>query len=124
MIIPDKVYNEVPCSVVAVGTALGKTDAEWVGFLWRKAKLEGLKPDGYLSLDGMNQYIRENLKVRKKTSYKRGERPFLKDFLKDNKGRYIICVYGHYIYANGGEYYSFFNNDRDPVVATWELFTI
>ena len=129
MIKPNEIYKKIPCSVVAMGCAIvgraaNANNAEWLKFLIHRAKENGLTDDGFLSLDSMNKFIRQNVKVKRKTSYKRGERPLLRDFLKEHKERYIICVYGHFIYAENGYYYSFFNNDSDSIVATWELFTM
>lgn len=53
--------------------------------------------------------------------YKRGERPALKEFLKTNFEKCGICVYGHFIYAEGPDYWSFFDNDNDEIVAIWYL---
>lgn len=101
--------------MVAVGIARG-----YKGFP-DEIRTIGLKEDGYLTLDNMNRYIRKNLPVIKKDYYKRGERPLLKELLKDNKKKAIICVRGHYVYADQDRYYSFFDNDEDEVICIWWL---
>lgn len=75
-ITPDKIYNDLPCSQVAVGCALGITDKEAV----LRLKSPCLKNDGYLSLDGMNALVRANLDVKKRVNYRGGERPALRDW--------------------------------------------
>ena len=45
-------------------------------------------------------------------------RKTLKEFHLENA---IVCCYGHFIYLNGDNYYSFFDNENDKVVAVWEL---
>ena len=69
----------------------------------------------------MNKYIREHINVRRKVYYKRTERLTLKEFLSENKSRAIICVTGHYIYADEDTYYLFFNNDNNEVICVWYL---
>ena len=109
---PDPVFYNTPCSIVAVGTAAGKVPA---------ARPEGLKPNGYLPLIAMNRYVRALLPVEKSVSFRRGERPSLKDFLETNTRRCVICVLGHYLYADGNTYWSFLKNARDPVIQVWYL---
>lgn len=113
-ITPDKLYDGLPCSMVAVGCA--KNDAAEL-----VSRAVGLKGDGYLTLDDMNRYIRANLSVRKKEYFKRGERPLLKDFLNGNTERAVVCLLGHYVYVDGEDYWSFFKNEFDPVVCVWWL---
>ena len=115
---PDKCYRWFPCSVCAVGSALG---------IVSKKTLEGMLPyglhdDGYLSLDLMNKYVRQYLPVVRKQSFKRGERPNLRDFLNNTlEGKAIICVKGHYVYAKNKRYFSFFPNGDDEVICVWYL---
>lgn len=115
-IIPSDIYKEIPCSVVALGCALGITS---------KNDLEGLfsdelKADGYLSLNGMNKLIRAHIDVKKRVNYKRGERPILVEFAHSHKGqKAVICVAGHFIYFDGRDYHSFFWNGGDPVISVW-----
>ena len=108
---PDSVFLDVPCSMVAVGTAMG----------YFPPMPYGLKPDGYLSLDGMNRYCRSLLPVARAVSFRRGERPSLEKFLDKNIERAVICVLGHYLYADGATYWSFLENSGDPVVKVWYL---
>lgn len=117
-IIPEKVYEGRPCSVVAVGCALGLTD---------KAAVEGLRSpalhrDGYLSLKGMDALIRGNLAVKRVEYFRKGERPALRDFAHQHKGsKAIICLMGHFVYYDGRDYHSYFWNGSDPVVQVWYL---
>jgi hypothetical protein len=115
--IPDYKFYGLPCSYV--GTACAYENI--TGKSFPGPFPIGLKADGYLSLDNENRYIRKLLPVIKKEYYKRGERPLLKDFLKDNKGKCCICVYGHFLYADGGDYWSFFDNENDEVVCIWYI---
>lgn len=108
---PSTIYFDVPCSMVAVGTATGSFPPVPAD----------LTEDGYLSLAGMNRYCRAQLTVTKAESFRRGERPSLKEFLEGNKQRAIICVLGHFIYAEGKTYWSFLRNAKDPVVKVWYL---
>ena len=114
---PSDKYNGMPCSYVGTGCAY--EDFYCKPFL--EELPDALKDDGYLSLDAANSFIRKHLPIRKKTYYKRSERPLLKVFLTGNTKKYLICVYGHFIYANGEYYWSFFNNENDQVVCTWEI---
>ena len=108
---PDPMFIGVPCSMVAVGTATGAMPPSPFG----------LHKDGYLSLDYMNRYARMNLSIRRRVQFKRGERPALKDFLEENTEKCIVCVLGHYIYADGNTYWSFQRNAQDKVVSVWYL---
>lgn len=119
---PSIELRREPCSFVAVSCAW--RDACQEPFrMWHAA---GVREDGYLSLNDMNRYLRgifnqEGAKIVKKTAFKRGERPKLESFLAGNKDRYIVCVLGHYVYANGEKYWSFFDNDNDDVVCVWKI---
>lgn len=115
--LPDSIYEGYPCSVVAVGCASGLTDADALKSLLSSK----LHDDGYLSLSGMNRLARTNLPIVKRYNYKRGERPTLLKFSCDFKEKAIICVIGHYIYCNGEDYYSFFDNEFDDVISVWQI---
>lgn len=125
-IIPYKVYDGIPCSVVAVGCAMGITDTTGVNRLLESA-LNGLfgaklHDDGYLPLDGLNGLIRANMPVRRREIFRKGERPSLNKFVQEHLGQpAVICVLGHYLYFDGANYYSFFDNDTDAVVSVWYL---
>lgn len=113
-ITPKPVYGGAPCSVVAVGCAMGQRAVPFAS--------DELHLDGYLSLDGMNRYVRKYLPVKKRMNFKRGHRPILIDFVGSLEGQAaVICVKGHYIYFNGKDYYSFFGNDYDEVICAWVL---
>lgn len=115
--LPSSIYEGYPCSVVAVGCALGLTDAEAI----KKLLSPELHDDGYLSLSGMNHLARTKLPIVKRYNYKRGERLTLLKFSCNFKEKAIVCVSGHYIYYNGEDYYSFFNNEFDDVIAVWQI---
>lgn len=108
---PASVYSKLPCSMVAVGTATGSYPPVPAG----------LHPDGYLPLASMNRYVRDTLPVAKAQSFRRGQRPSLKEFLEKNTGRAVILVEGHFVFADGRTYWSFLRNAHDPVVHVWHL---
>lgn len=114
---PHDNYHGLPCSIVAVGCALGYDDYEDI----RRLRPKGIYDNGYLPLEAGNRFIRAVLPVSKRVYYKRGMRPKLCDVLLNNKRRAVICCYGHLIYAEGDTYYSFFDNDNDDVVSIWWL---
>ena len=108
---PLPMFSGVPCSMVAVGPATGAMPE----------KPYGLHADGYLSLDCMNRYVRQHLAVKRRIQYPKASRPTLKEFLETNEHKCVICVKGHYVYADGKTYWSFLHNAQDPVVAVWYL---
>lgn len=115
-IIPGLAYDDLPCSIVAVGCALGYTDSASITAL----NPRGLHKDGYLSLQNMERLITENLSVDCKVYFKRGCRPTLEVFAGGREGlRAIVCLEGHFVYFDGENYYSFFENDKDRVVQAW-----
>jgi hypothetical protein len=107
-ITPDKSLKDLPCSIVAVSCAV----KEPKGY-------PELRKDGYATLDAANKYIRINLPIKNRIDYKRGHRPKLKDMKFE--GRAIVCVYGHFIYVDKDQYWSFFDNDEDEVVNVWNI---
>lgn len=114
-VLPKDIYRGHPCSVVAVGCALG------VG-VRDDLFSDELKSDGYLSLKSMNSLIRSKLKVVKRVNFKRGERPILCEWAHENFGKKaIICLEGHFIYFDGEDYYSFFWNGSDKIVTVWYI---
>lgn len=116
-ILPNKIYRGRPCSVVALGCAMHITDPEALSALYSPV----LKKDGYLSLKGMTALVRECTGSRRRWLFKRESRPSLRDFCHTFKGKAVVCVLGHYVYVEGGDYYSFQYNGDDPVVAVWVL---
>lgn len=114
-ILPDEIFRGAPCSTVAVGCALHVTNRNALRSLVSKE----LHDDGYLSLAGMNRLVRANLSVVRRVDYRRGQRPTLRDFCHKYVGRAIVCVEGHFLYVEGGNYYSFFFNGSDRVVCVW-----
>lgn len=105
-----RLYN-TPSLVIAVDLALGIIESPHD---WPK-----IRRDGYASLNAANTWIRENLPVKRRRDYRRGERPKLKDLRLD--GMAIVCVLGHYIFLDHEVYWDFFDNDEDDVVTVWEL---
>ena len=117
-ILPNDIYRDLPCSVVAVGCAKGITIRSEA----KKLLSDELKQNGYLSLNGMNTLVRANCDVIKTEQYKRSERPELREFAHQNEGKKaVICVLGHYVYFDGHNYHSFFFNGGDQVVKVWYL---
>ena len=118
-ITPDSKYIDMPCAHVAIGTAYERR-------FFRKplpwqALMSISRADGYCTLRDADSAIRRLLPVRKKVYFKRNERMPLSKFLSANEAHCIVCVLGHYVYAEGGTYYSFFDNDDDPVVCAWYI---
>lgn len=115
--VPSEIYRGEPCSVCAMGCALQIRSRAALASL-RSARMHA---DGYLSLDGMNALIRANLRVVRKLYFKRGERVCLRDFCHSFSGKAVVCVAGHYIYVQDGDYWSFFRNGDDQVICVWEV---
>ncbi len=113
--IPSYKYHGLPCSYVGTGCAY----EDIYGKPYNEPLQEGLRDDGWFTLDNMNKHLRSKFAVRKKQYFKRGERPLLKDFLSSNTERCGVCVYGHFIYVNGQDYWSFFDNSNDEIVCIW-----
>ena len=114
---PNAKYNGIPCSYVGTGCAYENI----TGQVFNVPLPGELHDDGYLSLDDANRFIRKYLSVQKKVYYKRSERFTLREFLKSNEAKCCVCVYGHFIYVNGKDYWSFFDNEDDKVVCIWFL---
>lgn len=113
---PAKYLTDLPCSIVAITSAKNNLN------ICTETKFpEELKENGYLDLNSMNKLIRTNIKVKKKQYLKKTERIPLENFLESNTEKCIICVYGHYIYVNGEDYWSFFPNEKDKIVCIWYL---
>lgn len=89
---PSKKYQNMPCSYVSVGCAF----EDITGQTFKTNLPSKLKADGYLSLDEMNKFIRKHLTVRKKKYFPQKDRMSLRDFLRDNDDRCLICVIGHF----------------------------
>lgn len=112
-IIPGNELLDKPCSIVAVTCALKHTPKN------EDVYVAQIRSDGYATLNNANRFIRDNLPIKKRIDFKRGQRPLLKDLKPDIKA--IICVYGHYLYYDYGNYWSYFDNDNDEVVAIWQI---
>ena len=111
-ITPLESLSDEPCSVVAVACALN-------GNAITGDYYEKLRNDGYATLDVANKYIRANLPIKKRLNFRRGLRPKLKHL--HFAGKAIVCVYGHFLYLDHEEYWSFFDNEDDEVVTIWEI---
>lgn len=117
-ITPKDFYLDLPCSVVSIGCASEKIKGS---FDYDKLKLfsEQTKAnDNYATLKSVNEQIHRFFNVRRYTYYSRAERKLLKQIILGNA---IVCVYGHFIFVSGDDYYSYFDNENDKVVAVWEL---
>lgn len=101
-------YIGEPCSIVGIGCATGQHITFPTSY-----------DNGYMTLRDMNKIIRQNCSVKKRIDYKRGERPLLKDL--HIEGKALVCVYGHFIYIENENYWSFFDNENDEVVSVWIL---
>ena len=114
---PWQRYRAFPCSYVATGCAY--EDMHHTSFFG--VLPDGLRDDGYVPLKYINTFVRKYLPVKKKLYFNKKSRIKLSDFLKEHKESMIICLLGHCIYANGGDYMSFFDNEDDTVVCVWYL---
>ena len=117
-ITPKDFYLDLPCSVVSIGCA-----SETLHGSFDYGKIKAFSEiasanDNYATLRSVNEQVRKYFNVKKYTYYTRAERKTLKEFRGINA---IVCCYGHFIYLNGDNYYSFFDNENDKVVAVWEL---
>ena len=110
---PPENLRDFPCSICAVACAIGHLPMGISDYLAQ------LKSDGYATLNVANRFIRTHLDIKKRTNYKRGQRPKLKDLHLDGKA--VVCVYGHLVYVDHEDYWSFFENENDYVVAVWEI---
>lgn len=108
-IVPNNELQSLPCSNVAISCALHKTII-----------IPTSHNDGWMTLKDCNKAVRKYCNVKRGgyKYFKRGERPLLKN-LKLSKA--IVCVYGHLLYLENNNYWSFFNNENDEVVAYWEI---
>ncbi len=118
----DTLFNDVPCIIVSLFTATFSFEKTYP-VLGTREEFNGnnypCDEEGYCKLKEANRVIRALFDVNKYIYYKRSERKKLKDL--ELEGINIICCKGHYISTNDNEYYSFFNNDDDEVIAIWKL---
>ena len=114
-ITPDNKFLDLPCAHVAIGIAYERRFHE--PFPWQSLSIS--RADGYCTLREADSAIRRLLPVSKKIYFKRAERMPLSEFLGANEAHCVVCVLGHYIYAEGSTYWSFFDNEDDPVVCVW-----
>lgn len=120
-ITPKDFYLDLPCSVVSIGCA---SETLHGSFDYGKIKAfseQASANDNYATLRSVNEQVRKFFNVKKYTYYTRAERKTLKEFR--GEGRAIICVLGHFIFADFIQdcYYSYFDNENDKVVAVWEI---
>ena len=124
-ITPKDFYLDLPCSVVSIGCA-----SELLRGSFDYGKIKAFSEiasanDNYATLRSVNEQVRKFFNVKKYTYYTRAERKTLKELaiLHNWKDGFkaIVCCYGHYIFVCNDNYYSFFENENDKVVAVWEL---
>lgn len=118
----DTLFNDVPCIIVSLLTATFSFEKTYPMLRTREefnSNNHLHHKDSYCTLKEANRVIRALFDVNKYIYYKRSERKKLKDL--ELEGINIICCKGHYISTNDNEYYSFFNNDNDEVIAIWKL---
>ena len=113
-ITPSERFNYKPCSIVALYYAY--KDIYKLNMSMDHVKT---RPDGYLALSKMNSYINMLFHVKKAIQYSKDKRFTLAEFLLNNDKKAIVCVLGHYIYVDGKNYFSFFDNLSDKVVKIW-----
>lgn len=114
---PLDIFRNIPCSIVAVGTALNYRTPSQVASL----KPYGLNSDGYLSLNNATRFFNQYLRIRKRVDYPKYNRPTLMQLMTGNKYKAMVCVVGHLVFVSGETYYSFFDNLNDRVVTVWWL---
>ena len=116
-ITPINKYRGLPCSYVGIGCAY----EDFYNKPFTISMFENLKDDGWATLENTNKYVRSLLPIKKKVYFKRNERIKLKEFLSENTEKCLVCVYGHFIYVNGKDYWSFFENENDKIVCIWYI---
>ena len=116
-ITPDNKFLDLPCAHVAIGIAYERRFHD----PFPQQALSISCANGYCTLREADSAIRHLLPVRKKVYFKRNERMALSEFLGANEAHCVVCVLGHYIYAEGSTYWSFFDNEDDPVVCAWYI---
>lgn len=116
-ITPKAKYIGQPCSYVGTGCAY----EEFFGKEFSEPLPGNLADDGWSTLENTNRYVRRLLPIKKKVYYKRSERFSLNTFLASNTERCMVCVYGHFVYVDKSDYWSFFDNETDKVVCVWYL---
>ena len=114
-IIPNERFNNMPCSMVALYYAYKNIYNQRIAV----NEIIKTRPDGYLALAKMNTYINMFFKVKKAQQYGSAKRFTLNEFLQTNDKKAILCLLGHYIYVDGKNYFSFFNNLHDKIVKIW-----
>lgn len=114
-IIPNERFNGIACSKVALYYAYKDIYNQKIAV----NDIIQTRPDGYLALSKMNHYINMFFKVKKAQQYGSTKRFSLDEFLKTNDKKCVVCVLGHYIYVDGKNYFSFFDNEKDKIVKIW-----
>ncbi len=111
---PEEELKSIPCSVLAVGLRLKALKKKPTDM---NINYDG---DGYCKLKDMDTALRINCKVSRYHYIKKGYRKKLKEYTLF-PGKYVVCVLGHYIYVEQDNYYSFFDNSEDIVIAWWRI---
>lgn len=118
----DTLFDDTPCIFVSLFTATFSIVKTYPVLGFNKNFSGENYPcdeNGYCSLKEANRVIRALFDVKKYLYFKRSERKKLGSL--ELEGVNIVCCKGHYISTNGNEYYSFFNNEDDDVIAIWQL---
>ncbi len=106
-----------PCSYIALVCA---TKDMVVPFL--SVHLPKVDRKGYCKLADMTPSIKAHFPNVRYIYVRPAWRSTLSNFIEGHKGtKAIICVQGHFIYFDGTDYYSYFDNDQDTVIAIWML---
>lgn len=112
---PSSILYNKPCSMVSLDTAYRDIYNEFIDI----DEIVRTRSDGCLALSKMDMYVKLLFRVRKAIQYTKEKRFTLKEFLQHNMIKCIVCVEGHYVYVDGKNYYSFFDNLEDKIVKIW-----
>lgn len=112
---PDNKYRKTPCSYIGIGCAYENIYGRDFDVL----KSEDLS--SYPFVKDIDKYIRQYFKVDDMHYLKGSERITFKQFLATNTKECLVYVYGHFMYVNGKDYWSFYNVDHCEVVCIWYL---
>ena len=119
---PSFFYQDLPCSVVSIGCAMEKLQGKFSYDTIKTFSEQASANGNYATLQSVGEQVRRFFNVKRYTYYPRAQRRRLGDLCLQKGGiRGIVCVYGHFVFCDNFDYYSFFNNENDMVVAVWEI---